>query len=54
MLAVVGEWIKEGKLKYRETRVKGFDKLPEALNSLFHGANTGKLVVQAEDYEDGH
>jgi NADPH-dependent curcumin reductase CurA len=35
-----------GKLKYKETVVEGFEKLPSALNSLFSGGNTGKLVVK--------
>lgn len=38
-------WIKEGKLKYTETIVKGFDKLPAALLGLFKGENTGKMIV---------
>ena len=38
--------IKEGKLKYKETIVKGFDKLPSALLGLFSGDNTGKMIVE--------
>jgi NADPH-dependent curcumin reductase CurA len=36
-----------GKLKYTETIVEGFDKIPEALLGLFSGKNTGKMVVKA-------
>ena len=39
-------WIKEGKLKYKETIVKGFDKLPSALMGLFSGDNIGKMIVE--------
>ena len=39
-------WLKEGKLKYKETIVKGFDKLPSALIGLFSGDNTGKMIVE--------
>jgi len=39
-------WLKEGKLKYKETIVKGFDKLPSALLGLFSGDNTGKMIVE--------
>ena len=39
-------WMAEGKLKARETVVEGFDQLPVALNMLFDGENTGKLVVK--------
>ena len=41
------EWIKEGKLKFTETIIDGFDKLPEALLGLFNGENTGKMIVKA-------
>lgn len=40
-------WVKDGKLKYEETIVKGFDKLPSALLGLFEGDNIGKMVVEA-------
>ena len=40
-------WVKEEKLKYTETIIEGFDKLPEAMLALFSGGNTGKMVVKA-------
>ena len=40
-------WIKDGKLKYKETIVKDFDKLPAALLGLFEGENIGKMIVEA-------
>jgi NADPH-dependent curcumin reductase CurA len=40
-------WLKEGKLKYKETIIKGFDKLPAALLGLFEGDNMGKMIVEA-------
>jgi NADPH-dependent curcumin reductase CurA len=36
----------EGKLRAQETIVEGFDQLPVAINMLFDGQNTGKLVVK--------
>ena len=39
-------WVAEGRLKAVETVVEGFERLPEALNMLFAGENTGKLVVR--------
>ena len=42
----LSDLIKEGKLKYKETIVKGFDKLPSALLGLFSGDNIGKMVVE--------
>ena len=37
---------REGKLKPLETVVEGFEGLPSAINMLFDGANTGKLVLR--------
>ncbi len=39
-------WMAEGTLKAQETIVDGFTQLPIAINMLFDGANTGKLVVK--------
>jgi len=39
-------WLKEGKLKYSETIVEGFDKLPEAFIGLLQGKNIGKMIVK--------
>ena len=39
-------WVQQGKLKYKETIVKGFDKLPAALLGLFEGDNIGKMIVE--------
>ncbi len=44
----LAQWVKEGKLKYTETIVHGFDQLPNALLGLFKGENTGKMIVEAE------
>jgi NADPH-dependent curcumin reductase CurA len=43
----LAKWIKEGKLKFAETKVQGFDRLPTALLGLFKGENTGKMIVEA-------
>ena len=39
-------WIKDGKIKYKQTVIHGFDKLPEAFLGLFSGANEGKMLVE--------
>ncbi len=46
MLAIVSPWVKSGEIVFQETIVDGFEKLPEALNSLFEGKNLGKLLVR--------
>jgi len=42
----LGMWKMTGKLKSRETIVKGFENAPEAINMLFRGDNIGKLIVE--------
>lgn len=44
----LAQWVGEGKIKSQETVVEGFEELPNALNMLFAGENTGKLVVNIE------
>jgi hypothetical protein len=39
-------WIREGKIKYREDIVQGFENVPKAFIGLFHGENTGKRIVK--------
>lgn len=41
------KWVNEGKLKFKETVINGFEKLPQALLGLFQGENTGKMIVKA-------
>ena len=41
-------WVSEGKIKYKQTIVHGFDKLPEAFLGLFSGANEGKMLVEID------
>ena len=42
----LGQWLMQGKLKYKIDEVEGLDQAPHALNKLFAGENTGKLVVK--------
>ena len=45
-LADMTKWIKEGKMKWRETVVDGIEKAPEAFIGLFRGENFGKMLVK--------
>ena len=38
-------WLAEGKLRHAEHIVDGLDAAPDALNLLFTGGNTGKVIV---------
>ena len=42
----LGKWKMFGKLKDRQTVVEGLEKAPDAINMLFTGGNTGKLIVK--------
>jgi len=42
----LSQWVKEKKLKYEETIIEGFDKLPEAFLGLFSGKNKGKMILK--------
>jgi NADPH-dependent curcumin reductase CurA len=43
--AEVAKWLAEGKIKSSEHLVEGLENAPEALNLLFTGGNTGKVIV---------
>ena len=45
----LAQWIREGKLKYREDIVDGLEKAPEAFIGMMSGKNFGKLVVRVSE-----
>jgi NADPH:quinone reductase len=47
-LSHLTQWLDEGKLRYTETIIEGFDKLPEAFLGLFSGKNQGKMLIKTE------
>jgi len=42
----VGKWVRDGRIRYREHRVKGLENAPAALIGLLRGENFGKVVVE--------
>ncbi|XP_022920818.1 prostaglandin reductase 1-like [Onthophagus taurus] len=40
------KWIKEGKLKCRETIIDGFENMPKAFINMLNGGNFGKSIVK--------
>jgi NADPH-dependent curcumin reductase len=44
--AVIAGWLGEGKIKSSEHIVEGLENAPDALNLLFTGGNTGKVIVK--------
>ncbi|AUD79343.1 NADP-dependent oxidoreductase [Kangiella profundi] len=45
----MGQWLKEGKIHYREQMVEGLDKAPQAFMGMLEGKNFGKLVVKVNE-----
>jgi prostaglandin reductase 1 len=46
-IAEMSQWLKEGKLTFKETNYEGFENMPQALIDLLDGKNTGKVVIKA-------
>ncbi len=42
------KWVDDGSLRYTETVVRGFEKLPSTFIGLFSGKNKGKMLVKTE------
>jgi hypothetical protein len=45
----LAQWLSEGKMKYAENIVEGFENTPRAFLGLFSGENLGKQLVRVED-----
>ena len=52
-LTQLSNWVKEGKIRYREDIVDGLENAPEAFMGLLEGKNFGKLVVRVSDEPAG-
>lgn len=49
--ADLAQWIREGKLRYRDEIVEGIEQAPSHLLRLFSGEHRGKLMVKLADPE---
>jgi NADPH-dependent curcumin reductase CurA len=45
-LPVMSQWIREGKIRYREDIVQGLEIAPRAFIGLLQGENIGKRIIQ--------
>lgn len=45
-LTEVGRWVRDGRVRYRETVVDGIENAPAAFIGLLAGENTGKMLVR--------
>jgi len=49
----LAQWLSEGKIKRKETIVKGgLQQAENALRDLYNGMNTGKLLVEVKPVEE--
>jgi NADPH-dependent curcumin reductase CurA len=46
----MGQWLRQGKLKYREDVARGLENAPEAFIGMLQGRNTGKQLVQVSEW----
>ena len=44
--ARLSRWVADGKIRYRETVIEGFENMPDAFISMMRGANLGKMLVR--------
>ena len=42
----ISEWLKSGKIIYKENLIEGFENIPSAFIGLFKGENIGKQMVK--------
>ncbi|SKA07062.1 hypothetical protein SAMN02745126_03439 [Enhydrobacter aerosaccus] len=42
----LAQWVREGRLRYREDILDGIDKAPDAIASLYRGENLGKRLIR--------
>jgi len=45
----MSEWVADGKVKYREHRIKGLENAPAGLIGLLKGDNFGKTIVEVSE-----
>jgi NADPH-dependent curcumin reductase CurA len=48
-LTKMAEWVKSGKLKYKETVIEGLENTPRAFMGMLQGQNTGKQLVKVAE-----
>jgi hypothetical protein len=46
-VAQMAQWIREGRIRYHEDIVEGFENTPRAFIDMLDGKNTGKMLVKA-------
>ena len=49
----MSEWVREGRVTYKEHRVTGLENAPDTLIGLLKGENFGKVVIEVSDDPTG-
>ena len=44
----MGQWLRDGRIRYREDVVEGLERAPEAFMGMLEGGNFGKLLVKLD------
>jgi NADPH-dependent curcumin reductase CurA len=47
----MGQWVREGKIKYKEEFVDGLDAAPRAFQAMLKAENFGKLIVRVSSFD---
>jgi NADPH-dependent curcumin reductase CurA len=47
-IARLASWVRAGRLRYREHLLTGIEAAPRAIDMLYRGTNTGKLLIRLE------
>jgi NADPH-dependent curcumin reductase CurA len=50
--AKAGKWLREGRLRYRETVIHGIENAPDAFLGLLRGESVGKMLVEVGPADD--
>ena len=45
-VAILAQWVRDGRLRYREDILEGIEACPDALAGLYRGENTGKRIIK--------
>ena len=45
-IARLADWVREGKLRFREDILEGIEACPDALAGLYRGENDGKRLIR--------
>ena len=45
-VAHLADWVREGRLRYREDILEGIEACPDALAGLYRGENLGKRLIR--------